>query len=103
MLDELLRIVSDVFGRNGNAIMSRSKGHTAGSDNWIRQMSQMVAYMLVEIEIYIGRERAGRGVNRVGDARSRRHDGIVGATLLLLMNLIEAMGDLMRATAQEGA
>src|ERR1700730_5504284 len=62
-------------------------------------------HVLVESQIYIGRENARidrrRRAENIGHTRRRGPDGIVRDALLLLVNLVEAVPELMAGASQE--
>src|SRR6266481_4235629 len=101
MLDDFVGMGTLILGRHRNAVVSGRKRHATGPDDRIGQMPEVVAHVVVEVEINAIRERTARRVDGVCNAGGRRHDGIVCATLLFLVDLVETMGDLMRATTQE--
>src|SRR6267378_7775806 len=103
MLDDLTREGALVFRRYGDSIVSSRERHGAGPDNRVGQMLEMVPHVIIEVQINVGREGSACRVNRVCDAGRRRHDGVVSTTLVFLVDLIEAMRDLMGAAAQKGA
>ncbi|MFP3558676.1 hypothetical protein SB861_49655 [Paraburkholderia sp. SIMBA_049] len=73
--------------------MASVEGHSSGADYRIWEMTEVMADVIVEAEIDVGRECATDAMYYVSDRGRSRRDRIFAAAFQLLMDPIESVGN----------